>query len=78
MTAVAATRAAPSFAGRIEESELKHVRMAHLAVVGSHWVNGVAAMDSELVKHALVPDFHALWPATIREYASDIWRITAR
>jgi glycogen phosphorylase len=46
----------------IEESEPKHVRMAHLAIVGSHSVNGVAAMHSELVKHELVPDFHALWP----------------
>ena len=36
--------------------------MAHLAIVGSHSVNGVAEMHSELVKSQLVPDFFALWP----------------
>ena len=46
----------------IEEGETRQVRMAHLAIVGSHSVNGVAAIHSELVKTTLVPDFHALWP----------------
>lgn len=38
------------------------VRMAHLAIVGSHSVNGVAALHSELVRQQLVPDFAALYP----------------
>ncbi|MCB9897492.1 MAG: glycogen/starch/alpha-glucan phosphorylase [Planctomycetes bacterium] len=38
------------------------VRMAHLAIVGSHSVNGVARLHSELVKSQLVPDFHGMWP----------------
>ncbi|RME00344.1 MAG: glycogen/starch/alpha-glucan phosphorylase, partial [Deltaproteobacteria bacterium] len=38
------------------------IRMAHLAIVGSHSVNGVARLHSELVKTKLVPDFYALWP----------------
>ena len=46
----------------IEEGEPKHVRMAHLAIVGSHSVNGVSKLHSELVKTSLVPDFYALWP----------------
>jgi starch phosphorylase len=46
----------------IAESDPPQVRMAHLAIIGSHSVNGVAALHSELVKSELVPDFHALWP----------------
>jgi starch phosphorylase len=46
----------------IEESEPKQARMANLAIIGSHSVNGVAALHSELVKTSLVPDFYAFWP----------------
>src|SRR5690606_25502726 len=40
----------------------KDIRIAHLATVGSHAVNGVAALHSELVKTQLVPDFYETWP----------------
>ena len=46
----------------IEEGREKRVRMAHLAVVGSHSVNGVARLHSELVQQKLFRDFHELWP----------------
>jgi glycogen phosphorylase len=58
----------PGDAGRlarvsiIEEGEPKKVRMAHLAIVGSHSTNGVAAIHSELLKQTVVPDFAALFP----------------
>jgi starch phosphorylase len=46
----------------IDEAAGRQVRMAHLAIVGSHSVNGVAAVHTELVKSELVPLFHELWP----------------
>ncbi|HSE98907.1 MAG TPA: glycogen/starch/alpha-glucan phosphorylase [Blastocatellia bacterium] len=46
----------------IIDEDARQVRMAHLAIVGSHSVNGVAALHSELVKTTLVPDFYELWP----------------
>ncbi len=49
-------------AARMSIVEEGHVRMANLAVVGSHSVNGVAALHTELLKTDLFKDFHALWP----------------
>ena len=46
----------------IGEDGNKSVRMAHLATVGSHAVNGVAAMHSELVKTTILKDFYEMWP----------------
>lgn len=46
----------------IEEAPEKQVRMAHLAIVGSHAVNGVSRLHTELLKNSLVPDFAHLWP----------------
>ena len=46
----------------IEEGWKKQVRMANLAMIGSHSINGVAAIHSELVKTRLAPDFYEMWP----------------
>jgi len=46
----------------IDENGGRYVRMAHLACVGSHAVNGVADLHSELIKQNLLKDFHDLWP----------------
>ncbi len=46
----------------IDERGDKYVRMAHLACVGSHAVNGVAALHTELLKQTVLQDFYGLWP----------------
>lgn len=46
----------------IGEDGGKTVRMAHLATVGSHYVNGVAALHSELLKDSVLKDFYEMWP----------------
>ncbi|UQA57333.1 glycogen/starch/alpha-glucan phosphorylase [Polyangium aurulentum] len=45
-----------------EEGPERKVRMAHLAVVGSHSINGVAKLHSELIQTELFRDFHELYP----------------
>ncbi|MCX4246457.1 glycogen/starch/alpha-glucan phosphorylase [Paraliomyxa miuraensis] len=59
----------PGDDGRLERMSIvaggddhKKLRMAHLAVVGSHSVNGVAQLHSELVRKQLLPDFAEMWP----------------
>jgi glycogen phosphorylase len=46
----------------IDETDGKYVRMAHLASVGSHAINGVAALHSELLKRTVLADFHRVSP----------------
>lgn len=40
----------------------RFVRMAYLALVASHTVNGVAAIHSEIIKTSIFKDFAGLWP----------------
>ncbi len=47
----------------INEQGERYVRMAHLACVGSHAINGVAALHTELLKADVLKDFHELDPS---------------
>jgi starch phosphorylase len=49
----------------IDDSHGRRIRMAHLAVVGSHKVNGVAAIHTRLMKETIFADFHRMWPDKI-------------
>ncbi len=46
----------------IDEGGERRVRMAHLSVVGSHKVNGVSALHSQLLVQTIFADFARLWP----------------
>ena len=46
----------------IEETDPKQVRMAYLCIIGSHSVNGVAKLHTELLTGELLRDFYELWP----------------
>jgi starch phosphorylase len=46
----------------IDEDGERYVRMAHLACVGSHRVNGVARLHSDLLAREVLRDFYELWP----------------
>jgi starch phosphorylase len=46
----------------IEEGHEQYVRMAYLAIVGSHSVNGVAALHTQLLERGLFRDFYEMWP----------------
>ncbi len=46
----------------IEEGDEKKVRMAHLAIVGSHSINGVSAFHTDILKNNVFKDFCDIWP----------------
>ncbi len=49
----------------IDERGERQVRMAHLAIVGSHAINGVAGLHTELLRTDLLADFCELWPGKL-------------
>jgi glycogen phosphorylase len=49
----------------IDENGTKSVRMAHLAIVGSHKVNGVSHTHTAIMRQTLFSDFDRLWPGRI-------------
>ena len=56
----------------IEEGEPKKIRMAHLAIVGSHSVNGVAALHTQLLKDRIFHDFHSFYPGKFNSKTNGI------
>jgi len=56
----------------IEESHPRSVRMAHLAIVGSHKVNGVSRMHTELMRHSLFKDFDVFFPGRLLSLTNGI------
>ena len=56
----------------IDDGQPKRVRMAFLAIVGSHSVNGVAALHTELLKKGLFKDFHEFYPDKINNKTNGI------
>jgi glycogen phosphorylase len=56
----------------VDEQGERRVRMAYLAVVASHSVNGVSALHSELMKESIFSDFAKLWPARFNNKTNGI------
>ena len=56
----------------IEEGSEKRVRMATLAIVGSHIVNGVAELHTQILKQELFPDFVQFWPGKFNNKTNGI------
>ena len=46
----------------IEENHTKYIRMAHLSIIGSHSINGVAELHSSILKEKVFSDFHEMFP----------------
>jgi glycogen phosphorylase len=65
-------------AGRLErmsiigEGNEKRVRMANLAIVGSHSVNGVAALHTQILKDSLFSDFHQFYPRKFKNITNGV------
>jgi glycogen phosphorylase len=65
-------RELPARVSLIGEGAVKHVRMAHLAIVGSHAINGVAALHSRILREHVFKDFNELFPGRIRNVTNGI------
>jgi starch phosphorylase len=62
----------PARVSMILEGRIRKVRMAHLAIVGSHCVNGVAALHTDILKEGYFSHFHRLFPNRIQNITNGI------
>ena len=62
----------PARLSLIQEGPVRRVRMAHLAILGSHTVNGVAALHTRILKSSLFRDFADIFPDRIRNVTNGI------
>jgi starch phosphorylase len=62
----------PARVSLIQEGSQRRVRMAHLAVVGSHSVNGVAALHSKILRDSLFRDFDEIFPGRFRNVTNGV------
>jgi starch phosphorylase len=56
----------------VEEGHDKRINMAHLAIIGSHTINGVAAIHSDILKKTVFKDFYELWPEKFQNKTNGI------
>ena len=56
----------------IEEGPVKRIRMAHLAIIGSHSVNGVAELHTKLLKENIFPDYNEFYPGKFNSKTNGI------
>ncbi len=56
----------------IEEGEEKSVRMAHLAIVGSHSINGVSSLHTQILRDEVFRDFFEMYPARFNNKTNGI------
>ncbi|SPD73640.1 glycogen phosphorylase [uncultured Desulfobacterium sp.] len=56
----------------IQEVPVRHVRMAHLAVVGSHSVNGVADLHTRILRNSIFTNFDRFFPGKIKNVTNGI------
>ncbi len=62
----------PARLSLIQEEAARHVRMAHLAIIGSHAVNGVAGLHSRILKQSLFRDFDRIYPGKLTNVTNGI------
>jgi len=56
----------------IDEAGSRYVRMAHLAAVGSHAINGVAELHSELLRNTVLSDFYRMAPGKFHNVTNGV------